>query len=246
MKIKTGGGPKKISTKASRSELEDKPRKKYDADGNLIIRRKKKEKVEAEEVTSEERVEKAKKKLAKVAASVGTSMVISEGHGLKKSEKKAVNNFFGERSGAIMEMLEVGDSDGGIASLKKALLLTVIRVLPDAEAAMVDSKGQKGTYQFVTLISQIRELVSDIQADRDRAYIAQSLLETIIRPAFMDVAQTMLTTHHEFRKATEDYIVPKDAQIFSAALINMAKELASNMNVVYKDVSAKLVEALKT
>lgn len=241
MKMKMGGGPRKISTSASRSVLEnDRPKKK------------KKREVEDIEDVQEKREKKVKKALGKLEKSVSSRelTVVVDGRGdpsnLKKKEKKAIKGYFGSAAPAIMDMLEEGNNDGGITALKKSLLLTVIRVLPSAEKTMVDSESGKGTYQFVTLISQIRELVGDIEADRDRAYIAQSLLETIIRPAFMDMAQELMTKHHEFRKATEDYVKPAEAQAFSRALMSLAKDLAGGMTTTYKDVATKLVEALKT
>jgi hypothetical protein len=165
---------------------------------------------------------------------------------LPKSVKQEVKTFFGSESKKIMELLTVGDQDSGISLLKKTLLLTVIRALPASERVLAESNNSRGVYQFNQIVSQIRELITDIQADRDRAYIAQSLIETIIRPAMMDIAQNVLSKHHEFRKATEDYIIPKQQQTFSTSLIAMAKDLAGDMNVAYKDISAKLIEALKT
>jgi len=238
MKMKIGG-PRKVSTSGTRSQLEDKPRKKKkkvdttDLDDTPVKKKKKKSK--DGELTKDQ---------SYAIATVGGSQLLD--NKLDKQSKKALKSYFGKHSLTIMEMLEAGDSDNGILLLQKKLLQTVIRVLPKAEEVLNESGTSKGTYQFVTLVSQLRELIADIQATKDRAYIAQSLLETIIRPAFMSVAQDMMTKHHTFRKLSEDYIKPNHLAKFSESLLALAKDVANDMNVAYKDVDVKLTEALKT
>ena len=114
-----------------------------------------------------------------------------------------------------------------------------------AEQAIINSETGKGTYQFVTLISQIRELIADIQADQDRKYIAQRILETIIRPMFMDIAQAIITDHHEFRKSMESMVMPKHTASFNQELQTLAKGLAAKMNTQYKETEIKISDALK-
>lgn len=164
---------------------------------------------------------------------------------LTKSEITAVRKNFGDQSEKIIEFLEVGNSDSAIQLLKKSLLTTVIRILPEAERILVESGTSRGTYQFVTLVSQIRELMSDIQADRDRQYIATSIMENIVRPIFMDIAQEMITEHHAFRKGAERLIVPGRDREFADELRATAEGLARFMNAQYKELQTKITEALK-
>lgn len=163
----------------------------------------------------------------------------------KRKLREQTESYFGSNSGKIMEMLEAGDSDGGITILKKTLLLTIIRVLPMAEDVLANSGTAKGTYQFVTLVSQMREIMADIQADRDKQFLAQSITEQILRPAFMNIAQQMLTQHHDFRKKGDVFVIPEKTNFFSTQLFDLGKSLAGSMQEEYKDVSAKIVEALK-
>lgn len=177
-------------------------------------------------------------------------LVVSIGAGgLKPKEKKALakqaESYFGQNSIKIMDMLENGDADSGITVLKKTLLMTIIRVLPMAEEILSNSGTAKGTYQFVTLISQMRELMADIQADKDKQFLAQTVSEQIIRPAFMNMAQEMLMQHHAFRKKGDLFVQPTKNNYFSEQLLTLGKELAGMMNTQYKEVAEKLQEALK-
>jgi hypothetical protein len=248
MKLKMNIGPKKIT----RSVLEDKPRKKkkkvelFDLNDKPVKKKRKLDDADLKVRKKDKSGELTKSQSRELARAGGTALRTGKHTKLDKKTKKELKSYFGEHSTAIMDMLETGDQDGGLSILKKKLLQTVIRVLPKAEEVLNESGTSRGTYQFVTLVSQIRELVADIQADKDRAYIAQSILETIIRPAFMEIAQQMMTKHHDFRKTSEDYVKSQHAQAYSASLLSLAKDLAADMNVAYRDVSTKLVEALKT
>jgi hypothetical protein len=191
------------------------------------------------------RASRKDKKLSKSRDLVVSSGVLNLSAKDKRELRKQAESYFGNNSSKIMEMLETGDSDGGITVLKKTLLMTIIRVLPMAEQILTESGTAKGTYQFVTLISQMREIMSDIQADRDKQFLAQSITEQIIRPSFMNIAQQMLTEHHSFRKKGDMFVIPAKSNFFSEQLLAVGKDLANFMQTEYKDISVKLSEALK-
>lgn len=201
---------------------------------------------------NDKRVDKEAKGMKKKEKKLSKSrdLVVSVGAGgLSVKEKRQLaqqaESYFGANSVKIMDMLENGDADSGITVLKKTLLMTIIRVLPMAEQILSDSGTAKGTYQFVTLISQMRELMADIQADKDKQFLAQSVCEQIIRPAFMNMAQNMLTAHHDFRKKGDMFVLPAKSSYFSEQLLALGKEIAKHMQGEYTEVSTKLVEALK-
>ena len=164
---------------------------------------------------------------------------------LDKKDRESLSSYFGEHSGKIMELIEMNDSDGAMTLLKKKLLQTTVDILPYAEDVLRGSGTSRGTYQFVTLVSQIRELMADIQADTDRKFIARSISDNIIRPAFMDVAQTMITEHHSFKTHTAELLRPENTKKFNDMTKDLAQLLARKMNDVYRDVEVKIFEALK-
>ncbi len=171
---------------------------------------------------------------------VGTALVVSN-----KKTQQAIESNFGKHSQTIINMLEMNNNDGGITLLKKRLLQMTVNVLPAAEQQLVETGAQKGVYQFATLVSQIRELITDIKADEDRKYIAQSIAETILKPAFMGLAQDIINDHHDFRRATETYVKTEHVSKHSEELRNLAKDLANKMTVSYREVSQKIYDALK-
>lgn len=181
---------------------------------------------------------KKKKKLELVLANAKPTTKITA------DDKQIVKSYFAGHSKKIMNMLKAGDTDAGMSILKKSLLMTVIRALPKAELILNQSGAARGTYQFVTLISQIRELITDIQADGDRKFLAQSVMETILKPAFMDLAQDMINDHHQFRKNSAALVRSEKSQEFSSDMQVLATNLATKMQKKYQEIGAKLEDAL--
>jgi len=219
----------KIAGGFTRSQLKDKPDKKS---------RSKSKGLDVEDVIAREI--KIKPSSSLKTKKVGTELVVTD-----KKTQKAIKASFGKHSHAIIQMLEMNNNDGGITLLKKRLLQMTVNVLPSAEQQLVETGAQKGVYQFATLVSQIRELITDIQADNDKKYIAQTIAETILKPAFMGLAQDIINDHHDFRRATETYVKTQHSSAHNTELRELAKTLANKMTLSYRDVSAKIYEALK-
>jgi hypothetical protein len=61
----------------------------------------------------------------------------------------------------------------------------------------------------------------------------------------MDVAQTMITEHHSFKTRTSELLNEKHTKKFNDMTMELAQLLARKMNDVYREVEAKMFEALK-
>ena len=241
-------GPKNIT----RSVLDPKPRKKKrkPVDEFEVTASKKKRVAPDDEPVKLKKKKRPETELPPRTTAVVKSraMVVAQPQEGMRLSSRQTNNLmahFGSNADTIIEMLEANNNDGALTLLKKKLLMTVIDVLPDAEAIIRETKGGKGTYQFVTLISQIRELITDIQSDQDRKHIARNLCEDVIRPSFMDIAQNMITQHHSFKKEMEGKIKPDQLQNFGKELQELARNMAKDMTAKYLEVEQKIFNALK-
>ena len=173
-----------------------------------------------------------------------TALVVPGAEG-KKIKMTELRSYFGKQAPVILRMIEMNDNDGGLTLLKKKLLQTTISLVPFAEDIIRNSSSQRGIYQFTALVSQVRELITDIRADEDRRHVARSIIEEVIRPAFMEIAQNIITDHHDFRKVTERMVKPEASREFNEKLQGLAKELAKKMMEIYKDVEHKTQEQLR-
>ncbi len=157
----------------------------------------------------------------------------------------AIEADFGKHASTVIKMLEMDRTDGALTLLKKKLLQTSVGLLPFAERTVRESKSARGVYQFSTLVSQIREIIGDIEADRDRELLLQVIDERVIKPIMMDMAHHIVTKHFEFRKELELSVRPDAVQDFNKRLQNLAKELANEMQNQYLKINEGLTKALK-
>lgn len=187
-----------------------------------------------------------KKKGKGKSISSSTELAIQVPSRLPVAERRAIKAHFGEASTKIISMLELSDHDNALSMLKKKLLQSAISLLPLAEQMVSNTEGSKGTYQYVTLVSQIRELIGDLEAQRDRKFIAQNLIAEVIRPAFMDLAQFMIEDHHEFRKNMERFVKPSSVSDFNLAFAGLAKGLAQKTQTRYVELASSVITHLNT
>jgi hypothetical protein len=185
------------------------------------------------------------KKMAKMTAQLQNQLAVI-GDVKPRAVQRAIAENFGEAAPQIVQMLEMNDNDGAIIILQKRLLQSSIAMLVHAEKLMTATEGAKGTYQYATLVSQIRELITDIQAARDRSFIANQIIQSIIQPAFIDIAEMIMNDHSAFRKdLLDDDIVPeKHVARFNMTVKTLAQGLAQKMQRKYRDVEMKLMQQL--
>ena len=107
----------------------------------------------------------ARHKVARLQLTLDRSFLLAAGHavGAAGVELAALGRVGGRRDAALQHDTVhlhrgIGDGDGG----EQGFGVGVQRV---AEDILRGSGTSRGTYQYVTLVSQIRELISDIQAE---------------------------------------------------------------------------------
>ena len=121
----------------------------------------------------------------------------AKGTSLTKRAEKILTGKFGDKASVIVEQLEFGVSDGITSLITRSLLQSLVEILPITEKNVRHSKGQRGVYQFNQCVSQIRELLTDIQAAKDKGLLGQSIVERYLRPSFLDISVQIVTAMAE-------------------------------------------------
>lgn len=165
--------------------------------------------------------------------------------GIDKSALKSIESMFGQRSDSIIELLDVGNSDGALSLIMKTLLSTLVDTMPAVEGHVRRSGGQKGVYQLTQLSSQLRETCADIQAYRDRSNLGNKVVERYLRPAFLDIAVQITRTWIELEAGAASKMSKEDlAKYQEDYLIPMKRGIADYLMKQYEDVSSSLVQSL--
>jgi hypothetical protein len=110
-------------------------------------------------------------------------------------------NVLGAEAGRLVQLLENGDDNAVNDILMKRLIQSSINLIAQVEKGVIDTNGRYGVHSFNGLVMSIRELINDMQAQKDRGAIGQILVESVLRPAYMDIGMAIM---QEFFKAGQD------------------------------------------
>lgn len=117
-------------------------------------------------------------------------LVLPSRVGAKPDENtiRAVQTMFGRRADDILSLLEDEQTDSALVVLQRSLVSTMVDLLPVVEHAVRASRGQRGIQNLNMCVSQIREMVADIQATKDRGLLGEQITTRILQPTVLTVA----------------------------------------------------------
>lgn len=198
---------------------------------------KKKKKKDEYDVSAEP---KKKKKRTELALTEDDEPKVS-----KNKTKMMLKTQFGKGAEKILRLLEQDDTDPAIALLYKRLLMSVVDVLPMAEMGIRKSKGTRGTYQFVQLISSIRELMVDIQSAQDRGMMGEMLVRSVVQPAFGDLAQDTVQEFAMIAADAKGTMTQEEYEKFAPLLREARARLANRMTAHYRTMQDGIISYLQ-
>lgn len=220
-------------------------KKKRITEEDVPVKKKKKRLINDDQV----QVKKKKKKIVRDLDTV-----------LRKRISKADgddNSIIGDAAEEILQLLEDNNSQSAVPLIYKRLLQSLVDTIPAAEHAVRASKGAKGVYQLNSLISSLRELMVDIQSSQDRGQLGASIVESILRPAYKDLAISVLTEYESLisdmrlalenlgsSKVTEEKI-DTEKRLMQKNFKESRERLANSMQTQYNDSATKIVDYLQ-
>lgn len=164
--------------------------------------------------------------------------------GVSKRTLRRLNSMFGQRSDAIIDLLESSDTDGAASLITRTLIQTLVDVLPVVERGVRRSKGARGVMPLNQVISQLRELLHDIQAYKDRDMLGQSLVDKFLRPAFLDIAMNMSNLMVELDASARSKMSTKDYDKHHDLAEKLKASLADYMRRQYEELAKSIKASL--
>lgn len=92
----------------------------------------------------------------------------------------------------VYRLLEVNDTDNAIQLLYKRVIQSSYKMLGKIESAMENSEGTRGAYPFNAVASTLREYLVDLQSSMDRGRLAETIIDNILRPLFLEMASSVV------------------------------------------------------
>lgn len=193
------------------------------------------------------RIKKNKKVPSETSRQIATlkKTVVESNRRISKLKSKGMRSIIGDSVDQIQHLLEVGSNESALSLIQKRLLQSVIDVLPFAENSIRNTEGQRGVYQFNSLITSMRELMIDMQSTRDKGAIGAELIERVLRPAFMDLAMTLVQEEARFANAIGDKLSTENYKVVRELNKELISRVAEAIKEKYGEAKAQAISFLQ-
>jgi hypothetical protein len=154
-------------------------------------------------------------------------------------------NVMGAEAARLVQLLEEGDDDGANDLLQKRLIQSSINLIAQVEKGVIDTNGRYGVHSFNGLVMSIRELINDMQAQKDRGAIGQILVESVLRPAYMDIGMAIMQEF--FKSGQECKNILRDSDYAEVEKIQKASrdQIAQHLNKAYETMRDGIISYLQ-
>lgn len=145
----------------------------------------------------------------------------------------------------INELLEVGDSDNAITLTYKRLAQSCIDAIPLLEDNIRQSHGARGTYQFNTMVTTLRELLVDLQAISARGQIGATVVDNVLRPFMLDLGMLIVQELKIIEEDGRSYMSEKNYERFRTQVVKSRDNIADFVNKKFVEVKAQAQDLLQ-
>ena len=158
---------------------------------------------------------------------------------------RGIVTMFGQRADTILGLLEHEDrTDGALSLIQRTLLQTMVDVLPVIERGVRRSNGKRGVVPLNQTVSQIRELVTDLQSLRDRGHLGATIVERVLRPAFLDIGVQIALAFNAMVLSAKLKMPEEDFKVFAQELQETQRGIATYMQQQYSEVKEGVSSSL--
>lgn len=151
---------------------------------------------------------------------------------------------FGKESKKIREFIEDKDDDNAAITAQRQLLSMLIDLIPIAENTYRNDPRQSNANAMNALVSQIRELIHDIQSTQDRSRIADSIVYNILQPMMLSFGQFVVDNNHQTKRDLKEIVDVRQLRELDGAMNKQAKALGAYMQTFFEDLKARITKEL--
>lgn len=143
--------------------------------------------------------------------------------------EQAVNtsSSFGKSVPTIRQYLKGRDYGNAAITAKGALLATLVELIPVAESAVRENKAQRGIYQFNSLASQMRELLIDLDGERDLEGLITSIINEALDPQLRTFAQMLVQWNSGVKRSIRGELDQADYKNVASIIDEQTQALAT-------------------
>ena len=189
-------------------------------------------------------VKRSKKK--KVTKKPSTALVLHEPSGVVVTDEH-----FGELVDSsfdtVYQLLEVNDTDNATQLLYKRVIQSSYKMLGRLETLMDDpTQTAKVAYPYNAIAGTIREYLTDLQMSMDRGRLAETILDNILRPLFLEMATTLVLQLGIIGKEAKVALGDEKFEDFNKMVLSVAQsKILDTMQRSYETAKEEARKALQ-
>lgn len=164
---------------------------------------------------------------------------------ISKLSGSKMHSILGDAAEEIHQLLERDSNESASSLLQKRLVQATLDMLPYAENTIRETEGARGVYQYNSLITSIRELLIDMQANRDKGAIGELVVEKVMRPAFTDIATYIVTEDSMLGNFIKSRVDPKVFKEIEDEKHATLMRIAATVQRKFDDARTAAVELMK-
>lgn len=164
------------------------------------------------------------------------------------SKLKVADNLvsiLGDDAESLQQLLETGDSDSALTLLNKRLIQTSVDLIAEVESGIRESKGRYGVHSFNGLVQSIRELMLDLQATKDRGAMGLTLVENVLRPAFLDMAMAVMQEYATVANGIKDQMDDDTYKEFRKQQLESRDRIGAMLQSQYMKIKDESIQFLQ-
>lgn len=157
----------------------------------------------------------------KVKKSTAVVLHHPNGEVIDKSEFKSILT---NTANDVYKLLQVNDTDNAVQLMYKSVIQSSYKLLGKIEEHMEESDGVRGAYPFNAIATTLRDYLTDLQSSMDRGNLAQSILDNILRPLFLEMATQIVLEFKIIGKEAETNMTTKKFNDFNINVLRVSQE----------------------
>lgn len=162
----------------------------------------------------------------------------------KSKELGKIAGVFGVDGRKIQALLKNNNDDAAILKMQRSLLNMLVEMIPIAEETYRTHKTERAAYAMNAFISQIRELMSDIVSSQDRQIAAETIVNSIIKPAMLGFAQFTIDNNYQLSKKLSAFVADNKVQEVNSIINSSTKNVGVYMQSLMEDFSTQIRKTL--
>lgn len=162
-----------------------------------------------------------------------------------KGKNKEAYSLFKNDQAKILELINNNENDNAsVASQKQALKMT-LELISIAEDRYRADPRQGNAYALSNFISQMRELISDLQASTDKSVVIDRILFDILQPTIMALASFIIEANFQLKKDIEPMLKSENKKKANDKIDKSSKATASYIKETFVQIQSRIEKVLQ-